>query len=152
MLTTGLKWAPDTLPMNMIIAMTMRPGATTAATRPIELSKAAPIIPPPAATSTRKKVPTSSETSRRHSWRGSWKSMTRVVTSCSISLTMPCSTAFSCSSISSRPSWLRRRHEMRTGVPETATWEPAGTTDPSIPVTEVVPGGDGIDAAEPSSV
>ena len=38
--------------------------------------KAWPIIPPPAATSTRKKVPSNSENSRRHSWDVSWKSST----------------------------------------------------------------------------
>jgi hypothetical protein len=31
--TTGLRWAPETAPMNRMIAMTMRPGATTAAGR-----------------------------------------------------------------------------------------------------------------------
>ena len=72
--------------MNMMIAITIRPGATTAAAR-VTVPKAGPDHPPPAATRTRKKVPTASEMSRRHSCFGSWKSMTRVVTSCSISLT-----------------------------------------------------------------
>ena len=66
MLTAGLRCAPDTLPMNRMIANTIRPGATTAAVRLIVPGKAWPIIPPPAATSTRKKVPSSSENNRRH--------------------------------------------------------------------------------------
>ena len=33
MLTAGLRWAPETLPMNKMIAMTISPGATTAAVR-----------------------------------------------------------------------------------------------------------------------
>ena len=67
MLTAGFRWAPDTLPMNKMMPMTMRPGATTAADRLMVLGKACDIIPPPAATSTRKKVPSSSENNRRHS-------------------------------------------------------------------------------------
>ena len=47
--------------------MTMRAGAVTAAVRLIVFGKAAPIMPPPAATSTSRNVPYSSETSRRHS-------------------------------------------------------------------------------------
>ena len=80
-LTAGLRWAPDTLPMKRMIAITIRPGATTAAVRLIVSGNAWPIIPPPAATSTRKKVPSSSEKSRRHSWLGSWKSSSAVTTS-----------------------------------------------------------------------
>ena len=55
--------------MNRMIAMTIRPGATTAAARTIWPSPTK--IPPPAATSTRKNVPSSSENSRRHSSFGS---------------------------------------------------------------------------------
>ena len=57
----------QTFPMNRMMAMTMSAGATTAADRLIVSGKAWPIIPPPAATKTRKKVPRSSEKSRRHS-------------------------------------------------------------------------------------
>ena len=57
MLTAGLRWAPDTLPMNMMIPITIRPGATTAAVRVIVFGNASPIIPPPAATSTSRNVP-----------------------------------------------------------------------------------------------
>ncbi len=57
MLTAGFRCAPDTLPMNRMIANTISPGATTAAVRLIVSGNAWPIIPPPAATSTRKKVP-----------------------------------------------------------------------------------------------
>ena len=32
-LTAGLRWAPDTLPMKRMIAITISPGATTAAVR-----------------------------------------------------------------------------------------------------------------------
>ena len=74
MLTAGFRWAPDTLPMNMMIAITIRPGATTAAVRLIVSGNACPIMPPPAATRTRKNVPSNSETSLRHSWRGSLNS------------------------------------------------------------------------------
>src|SRR5690348_9091289 len=42
--------------------------------------KAWPIMPPPAAASTRKKVPSSSVNSRRHSCRGSLKSVMRSMT------------------------------------------------------------------------
>ena len=62
--------------MNKMIAITISPGATTAAVRLIVFGNAWLIIPPPAATSTRKNVPSSSENSRRHSWLGSWKSST----------------------------------------------------------------------------
>jgi hypothetical protein len=41
---------------------------------------------------------------------------------------------------------------MRIGVPEIGTWAPVGAVEPSIPVTVVLPGGVGIDPAEPSSV
>ena len=68
--------------MNKMMAMTISAGAATAAVRLIAPGKAWPIIPPPAATSTRKKVPSSSENSRRHSWRGSWKSVMRSMTFC----------------------------------------------------------------------
>ena len=81
MLTAGFRCAPDTLPMNKMIAITISPGATTAAVRLIVLGNACPIIPPPAATRTRKKVPSSSEKSRRHSWLGSLKSSRYPMTS-----------------------------------------------------------------------
>ena len=72
-LTAGFKCAPDTLPMNKMIANTINPGAVTAAVREIVSGNAWLIIPPPAATSTRKKVPNASENRRRHSCFGSWK-------------------------------------------------------------------------------
>jgi hypothetical protein len=59
--------------MNKMIAITIRPGATTAAARLI--CPFACKIPPPAATSTSAKVPSNSENSRRHSRRGSSKSL-----------------------------------------------------------------------------
>ena len=34
-LTAGFRWAPETLPMNMMIPITISPGATTAAVRVI---------------------------------------------------------------------------------------------------------------------
>ena len=43
--------------MNMMIPITINPGATTAAVRLIVFGKAWLIIPPPAATSTSRKVP-----------------------------------------------------------------------------------------------
>ena len=58
--------------MNKMIAVTIRPGATTAAARlicPFACSS-----PPPAAARTSAKVPSNSENSRRHSRRGSSKS------------------------------------------------------------------------------
>ena len=58
--------------MNKMIAITIRPGATTAAARLI--CPFACKIPPPAATRTSAKVPSNSENSRRHSLRGSSKS------------------------------------------------------------------------------
>ena len=60
--------------MNKMMAITIRPGATTAAWRLMVSGNAWPIIPPPAATSTRKKVPSASENRRRHSWLGLSKS------------------------------------------------------------------------------
>ena len=60
--------------MNRMIAITISPGAVTAAVRLIVFGNAWPIIPPPAATSTRKNVPNNSENRRRHSCFGSWKS------------------------------------------------------------------------------
>jgi hypothetical protein len=53
--TTGFRCAPETAPMNRMIAVTMRPGATTAAATliwPLACSN-----PPPAATKTNKNVP-----------------------------------------------------------------------------------------------
>ena len=83
MLTAGFRWAPDTFPMNRMTPMTMRPGATTAADRLIAPGNAWLIIPPPAATITSRNVPSSSEKSRRHSWRGSLKSVMRSMMPCS---------------------------------------------------------------------
>ena len=76
MLTAGLRWAPDTLPMNRMMPSTIRAGAVTAAVRLMVSGKAWLIMPPPAATRTRKKVPSNSENSRRHSWDVSLKSST----------------------------------------------------------------------------
>ena len=59
--------------MNKMIAITIRPGATTAAARLI--CPFACKSPPPAAASTSAKVPSNSENSRRHSLRGSSKSL-----------------------------------------------------------------------------
>jgi hypothetical protein len=70
--TAGFRCAPETAPINKMIAVTIRPGATTAAARLI--CPFACRSPPPAATSTSAKVPSNSENSRRHSWRGSSKS------------------------------------------------------------------------------
>ena len=67
--------------MNRMIAITMRPGATTSAVRLIVAGNAWPIMPPPAATSTRKNVPRSSENSRRHSREESRKSSTAKIAS-----------------------------------------------------------------------
>jgi hypothetical protein len=83
MLTAGFRWAPEILPMNKMMAMTVSAGAVTAAVWLITPGKARPIIPPPAAASTRKKVPSSSETRRRHSWCGSLKSVMRSTMLCS---------------------------------------------------------------------
>ena len=58
--------------MNKMIAVTIRPGATTAAARLI--CPFACRSPPPAATRTSANVPSNSENSRRHSWLGSSKS------------------------------------------------------------------------------
>ncbi len=84
-LTAGLRWAPDTLPMNRMTASTISAGAVTAAVRLIVFGNASPIIPPPAATNTRKNVPSNSEKSRRHSWRGSLKSANTVSSDSSLS-------------------------------------------------------------------
>ena len=59
--------------MNRMTPSTISAGAVTAAVRLIVSGNAWPIIPPPAATSTRKNVPSSSENSRRHSCFGSRK-------------------------------------------------------------------------------
>ena len=69
--------------MNKMMAITVSAGAVTAAVWLITPGKAWPIIPPPAAASTRKNVPSSSETSRRHSCRGLSKSVIRSMTLCS---------------------------------------------------------------------
>ncbi len=60
--------------MKRMTASTMSAGAITAAARLMVSGNARPIIPPPAAARTRKKVPSNSEKSRRHSWLGSLKS------------------------------------------------------------------------------
>ena len=73
MLTAGLRWAPDTAPIERMIAITVRPGAVTSAPRPIAPWLTASITPPPAPTRTRRKVPKSSAKSRRHSCEGSSK-------------------------------------------------------------------------------
>ena len=80
MLTAGFKCAPEILPMNKMMAMTVSAGATTAALWLITPGKAWLIMPPPAAARTRKNVPSSSENRRRHSWRGSLKSVMRSTT------------------------------------------------------------------------
>ena len=67
--TPGFRCAPETAPMNRMIAITISPGATTAAGRLIWPLPCR--IPPPAATSTRKNVPSSSENNRRYSSLGS---------------------------------------------------------------------------------
>ena len=56
-LTAGFRCAPETLPMNMMMPITISPGATTAALRVIVFGNASPIIPPPAATITSRNVP-----------------------------------------------------------------------------------------------
>src|SRR5262245_5611142 len=73
-MTAGFRWAPDTAPMNRMIAMTIRPGATTAALRPIAASLLASTTAAPAATSTSKNVPRASANKRRHSRLASSKS------------------------------------------------------------------------------
>ena len=68
LLTAGLRWAPDTAPMNKMTAITIRAGATTRAlygtawppNRALTMSA-------PTATRTRKKVPRTSANRRRHS-------------------------------------------------------------------------------------
>jgi hypothetical protein len=72
--TPGFRCAPETAPMNKMIAITIRPGATTAAARLI-CPFACKSPPPPAAARTSAKVPSNSENSRRHSLRGSSKSL-----------------------------------------------------------------------------
>ena len=70
-LTAGLRWAPETAPMNRMMAMTMRPGATTAATRSTPPKLTAETTPAPAATVTSRNVPKNSPKSLLHSSRGS---------------------------------------------------------------------------------
>jgi hypothetical protein len=79
MLTAGFRCAPETLPMYKMIPRTVSPGAVTAAVWLITPGKAWLIMPAPAAASTRKKVPSTSENRRRHSWCGSLKSATRSI-------------------------------------------------------------------------
>ena len=71
--TAGLRCAPETAPMNRMIAITISPGAATAVDRLIAPWLLAFTTAPPAPTSTRKNVPRSSEKSRRHSSVGSSK-------------------------------------------------------------------------------
>ena len=59
--------------MNRMTPSTISAGAVTAAVRLMVSGNACPIIPPPAATRTRKNVPSSSENSRRHSCLGFWR-------------------------------------------------------------------------------
>ena len=59
--------------MNRMIAITVRPGAVTAAPRPIAPWLTALTTGAPAPTTTSRKVPNSSENSRRHSREGSAK-------------------------------------------------------------------------------
>ena len=105
--------------MNRMIAITIRPGATTAAVRLIVSGNACPIIPPPAATSTRKNVPSNSENKRRHSCEGSWKSSTAETNLCSTASTGVTISATSHSS-------LVYRH--RTDVPQSTSY--ARATNP----------------------
>ncbi len=63
--------------MYKMIPKTVRAGAVTAAPWLITPGKAWLIMPPPAAARTRKKVPSTSENRRRHSCRGSLKSVIR---------------------------------------------------------------------------
>ena len=66
MLTAGFRCAPETVPMNRMMAATISAGATTLAAYGTALPpKRALTIGPPTATKTRKKVPSSSEKSRR---------------------------------------------------------------------------------------
>ena len=68
MLTAGLRWAPDTVPMNRMMAATISAGATTRApygTAPPP--NRALTMSAPTATRTRKNVPSSSANSRRPS-------------------------------------------------------------------------------------
>src|SRR5262245_53131037 len=60
--------------MNRMIAITIKPGAVTAALLPIAPPLLAATTTAPAATSTRKNVPMASANRRRHSSRGSSKS------------------------------------------------------------------------------
>src|SRR5579863_4461576 len=59
-LTAGFRCAPETAPMNRMMAMTMSPGATTAASRPTLPGITELTTPAPAATRTRKNVPNTS--------------------------------------------------------------------------------------------
>ena len=75
MLTAGLRCAPETVPMNKMIAMTIRAGATTKAGAGMAWPpNFAFTIPPPAATRTSRKVPKTSENRRRPSYLSSKKS------------------------------------------------------------------------------
>jgi len=60
--------------MNKMMAITINPGATTAALLDTEPGTMWFIMGPPAATRTKKKVPSNSEKSRRHSRLGFAKS------------------------------------------------------------------------------
>ena len=68
-LTAGLRWAPETAPMNRMTAITMRPGATTAATRPT--APGSPRLPlRPCGDDDEENVPKTSPNNLRHSSRG----------------------------------------------------------------------------------
>ncbi len=72
MLTAGLRWAPDTAPMNKMMAITIRAGATTRAPYGTAWPpNRALTIPAPTATRTRKNVPRLSENRRRHQYLSS---------------------------------------------------------------------------------
>jgi len=57
MLTAGFRCAPEILPMNKMMAMTVSAGAVAAAVWLITPGKTWLIMPPPTAASSRKKVP-----------------------------------------------------------------------------------------------
>src|SRR6185437_14560303 len=101
--------------MNRMIANTISAGAVTAAVREIVFGNACPIIPPPAATSTRKKVPSSSENSRRHSCDVSWKSSMDCAIVAGTCMSLPWTTSFMmpCASAAS----ARVRDSGDSGVP-----------------------------------
>jgi predicted NAD-dependent protein-ADP-ribosyltransferase YbiA (DUF1768 family) len=72
--TAGFRCAPPTAPMKYMMAMTIMPGAATFILSVIVPPLSAPTTPAPAATTTSRNVPQTSEKSRRHSWADSKKS------------------------------------------------------------------------------